>query len=86
MADDAYTFIHSLGVDKVDIFAFSLGCIPGSELIMHADSGHGGIFQNHDKFAPVKEYSVPTRWRERRDDQLPSDIQARHLRRRVPPY
>jgi pimeloyl-ACP methyl ester carboxylesterase len=27
--------------------------IPGSELIIYADSGHGGIFQNHDKFAPV---------------------------------
>jgi pimeloyl-ACP methyl ester carboxylesterase len=27
--------------------------IPGSELIIYADSGHGGIFQFHDKFAPV---------------------------------
>jgi hypothetical protein len=27
--------------------------IDGSELIVYPDSGHGGIFQFHDKFAPV---------------------------------
>src|SRR5438067_5498500 len=27
--------------------------IPGSELIIFPDSGHGGIFQFHDKFAPI---------------------------------
>jgi pimeloyl-ACP methyl ester carboxylesterase len=27
--------------------------IEGSELIIHPDSGHGGIFQFHDQFAPV---------------------------------
>jgi pimeloyl-ACP methyl ester carboxylesterase len=27
--------------------------IKGSELIIYPDSGHGGIFQYHDKFAPV---------------------------------
>jgi pimeloyl-ACP methyl ester carboxylesterase len=27
--------------------------IEGSELIIYADSGHGGIFQFHDKFAPA---------------------------------
>ncbi|HEX7826014.1 MAG TPA: alpha/beta hydrolase [Mycobacterium sp.] len=27
--------------------------IKGSELIIYPDSGHGGIFQFHDKFAPV---------------------------------
>ncbi len=27
--------------------------IPGSELIIYPDSGHGAIFQFHDKFAPV---------------------------------
>ena len=27
--------------------------IEGSELIIYPDSGHGGIFQFHDKFAPV---------------------------------
>jgi pimeloyl-ACP methyl ester carboxylesterase len=27
--------------------------IPGSEMIIYADSGHGGIFQFHDQFAPV---------------------------------
>lgn len=27
--------------------------IEGSELIIYPDSGHGGIFQYHDKFAPV---------------------------------
>jgi pimeloyl-ACP methyl ester carboxylesterase len=27
--------------------------INGSELIIYADSGHGGIFQFHEKFAPV---------------------------------
>lgn len=27
--------------------------IPGSELIIYPDSGHGGIFQYHDTFAPV---------------------------------
>jgi pimeloyl-ACP methyl ester carboxylesterase len=27
--------------------------IGGSELIMYADSGHGGIFQFHEKFAPI---------------------------------
>ena len=27
--------------------------IKGSELIIYPDSGHGGIFQNHDTFAPV---------------------------------
>lgn len=27
--------------------------IPGSELIIYPDSGHGGIFQYHDQFAPV---------------------------------
>jgi pimeloyl-ACP methyl ester carboxylesterase len=27
--------------------------ISGSELIIYPDSGHGGIFQFHDKFAPV---------------------------------
>ncbi len=27
--------------------------IPGSELIIYPDSGHGGIFQFHDKFVPV---------------------------------
>jgi len=28
-------------------------CITGSELVIYPDSGHGGIFQFHDKFAPV---------------------------------
>jgi pimeloyl-ACP methyl ester carboxylesterase len=27
--------------------------IPGSELVVYPDSGHGGIFQFHHKFAPV---------------------------------
>jgi len=27
--------------------------IVGSELIIYRDSGHGGIFQYHDRFAPV---------------------------------
>jgi pimeloyl-ACP methyl ester carboxylesterase len=27
--------------------------IEGSELIIYPDSGHGGIFEFHDKFAPV---------------------------------
>ena len=27
--------------------------IKGSEVIIYPDSGHGGIFQFHDKFAPV---------------------------------
>jgi pimeloyl-ACP methyl ester carboxylesterase len=27
--------------------------ISGSELVVYADSGHGGIFQFHDEFAPV---------------------------------
>jgi pimeloyl-ACP methyl ester carboxylesterase len=27
--------------------------IPGSELIIYPDSGHGGIFQFHAKFVPV---------------------------------
>jgi pimeloyl-ACP methyl ester carboxylesterase len=27
--------------------------IQGSELIIYPDSGHGGIFQFHDRFAPV---------------------------------
>jgi pimeloyl-ACP methyl ester carboxylesterase len=27
--------------------------IPGSELIIYPDSGHGGIFQFHDRFAPA---------------------------------
>jgi pimeloyl-ACP methyl ester carboxylesterase len=27
--------------------------IEGSELIIYPDSGHGGVFQYHDKFAPV---------------------------------
>ena len=27
--------------------------IVGSELIIYRDSGHGGIFQYHDQFAPV---------------------------------
>ena len=27
--------------------------IKGSELIIYPDSGHGGIFQFHDQFAPV---------------------------------
>jgi len=27
--------------------------IPASELIIYPDSGHGGIFQNHDTFAPA---------------------------------
>jgi pimeloyl-ACP methyl ester carboxylesterase len=27
--------------------------IKGSKLIIYPDSGHGGIFQFHDKFAPV---------------------------------
>jgi pimeloyl-ACP methyl ester carboxylesterase len=27
--------------------------VKGSELIIYADSGHGGIFQFHDKFAPA---------------------------------
>ena len=27
--------------------------IKGSELIIYPDSGHGGIFQFHDRFAPV---------------------------------
>lgn len=27
--------------------------IPGSELIIYPDSGHGGIFQFHEKFVPV---------------------------------
>jgi len=28
-------------------------CIKGSELIIYPDSGHGGIFQFHDRFSPV---------------------------------
>lgn len=27
--------------------------IPDSELIIYPDSGHGGIFQYHDEFAPA---------------------------------
>ena len=27
--------------------------IAGSELVMYADSGHGGIFQYHEEFAPI---------------------------------
>jgi pimeloyl-ACP methyl ester carboxylesterase len=27
--------------------------IAGSELIIYPDSGHGGIFQYHEEFAPV---------------------------------
>ena len=27
--------------------------IKGSELIIYPNSGHGGIFQSHEKFAPV---------------------------------
>lgn len=27
--------------------------IPGSELIIYPDSGHGGVFQYHEQFAPV---------------------------------
>jgi pimeloyl-ACP methyl ester carboxylesterase len=27
--------------------------IKGSELVIYPDSGHGGIFQYHEKFAPV---------------------------------
>lgn len=27
--------------------------VPGSELIIYPDSGHGGIFQYHEKFVPV---------------------------------
>ena len=27
--------------------------ITGSELVIYPDSGHGGIFQFHDRFAPV---------------------------------
>ena len=27
--------------------------IPGSELVIYPDSGHGGIFQFHHQFAPV---------------------------------
>ena len=27
--------------------------IKGSELIIYSDSGHGGIFQYHEKFAPI---------------------------------
>lgn len=27
--------------------------IPGSELVIYPDSGHGGIFQYHEQFAPV---------------------------------
>jgi pimeloyl-ACP methyl ester carboxylesterase len=27
--------------------------IPSSELVIYPDSGHGGIFQFHSKFAPV---------------------------------
>ena len=27
--------------------------ITGSELVIYPDSGHGGIFQFHEKFAPV---------------------------------
>jgi hypothetical protein len=31
----------------------STGASRVSELIIYPDSGHGGIFQFHDKFAPV---------------------------------
>ena len=27
--------------------------IAGSELVIYPDSGHGGIFQFHERFAPV---------------------------------
>jgi pimeloyl-ACP methyl ester carboxylesterase len=27
--------------------------IKGSQLIIYPDSGHGGVFQYHEKFAPV---------------------------------
>jgi len=34
--------------------------IKGSELIIYTDSGHGGIFQYHAKFAPaVVEFLAP---------------------------
>jgi pimeloyl-ACP methyl ester carboxylesterase len=29
------------------------GRIKDSELIIYPDSGHGGIFQFHDRFAPI---------------------------------
>lgn len=27
--------------------------IPGSELVIYPDSGHGGVFQHHERFAPL---------------------------------
>lgn len=34
--------------------------IKGSELIIYPDSGHGGIFQHHTRFAPaVVEFLAP---------------------------
>lgn len=27
--------------------------IPGSDLIIYPNSGHGGIFQHHEQFAPI---------------------------------
>jgi pimeloyl-ACP methyl ester carboxylesterase len=38
MADDAYTFVKALGLDKVDIFSFSLGGMIAQELVLkHPD-------------------------------------------------
>jgi pimeloyl-ACP methyl ester carboxylesterase len=38
MADDAYTFIHALGFDKIDIFSFSLGGMVAQALVVkHPD-------------------------------------------------
>jgi pimeloyl-ACP methyl ester carboxylesterase len=34
MADDAYTFIHALGFDKIDVFAFSLGGMIAQDLAL----------------------------------------------------
>ena len=34
MADDAYTFIRALGLDKVDIFSFSLGGFIAQALVV----------------------------------------------------
>ena len=38
MADDAYTFIRALGLDKVDVFSFSMGGMIAQDLVLkHPD-------------------------------------------------
>ncbi len=44
-----FLFAHRDDIDRADLARR----IPGAELIIYPDSGHGGVFQHHEQFVPA---------------------------------